>query len=475
MGQPLLIAGQKKARETRAPGLPGTAAEQNRTVDTWIFSPLLYQLSYSGENFVYTIDSTRLRQVACHKVATSVPMSLLTRGSTAPIIERMDRRKRAIDAYKRVQDRTDRIPPEEKEHGLPDGFPKTSSRPPVTAAPERSSVSEHMAGLVEGAGPERAARLLIALGSERAAGILRHLDDGEVDAIAGAIVATGGFRASELDAALADAVDASANARLRGGPDVARAMLRSAFGPEEGERRFFRSVPNAPAVHFAFLNDYEPAQLYAVVKDESPAAAALILAHINRDSAAKVLSMLPADQRPAVARRIARMGTLSRDVVLRVEEAVKEKIRRQGRQVTHGVDGPATLAAILRYMGPASGDALLAELRQANVDLGEVVRQKLYTTELLLELSDRHLADLLREFSDHEIALFLKGKDERLRSRVLRSLSERRGASVSEEYAHLGARHRDEVDRVSAEVLERMRELEEEGTILVPREGDHYI
>ena len=33
----------KKAREN-----PGFAAEQNRTVDTWIFSPLLYQLSYSG-------------------------------------------------------------------------------------------------------------------------------------------------------------------------------------------------------------------------------------------------------------------------------------------------------------------------------------------------------------------------------------------------------------------------------------------
>ena len=27
-----------------------TAAEQNRTVDTWIFSPLLYQLSYSGSH-----------------------------------------------------------------------------------------------------------------------------------------------------------------------------------------------------------------------------------------------------------------------------------------------------------------------------------------------------------------------------------------------------------------------------------------
>ncbi|MFW5684829.1 MAG: FliG C-terminal domain-containing protein, partial [Spirochaetota bacterium] len=112
---------------------------------------------------------------------------------------------------------------------------------------------------------------------------------------------------------------------------------------------------------------------------------------------------------------------------------------------------------------------------EANVDLSESIRKKLYTTDLLVELSDRHLADLLREFSDSEIALFLKGKDEALRARVLRAVSERRAQAISEEYAHLGAMRRDEVDRVTAEVLERMRELEEDGSILVPRKGDHYI
>ncbi len=391
----------------------------------------------------------------------------------------MDRRKRAIDAYIRVRDRgetPDDGPPDGLRSDEPSGFSKTAVRNPgKKRPPERPNDPQIVADFVEGAGPDRAARLLIALGPGRAAEILRHLDEAEVEAIAGAIVATRGFRASELDAALSEATGAAAEASLRGGPEVAREMLRRAFGEEEGERRFFRSVPDAPSVHFAFLNDFEPAQVYAVLKDESSAAAALILAHINRESAANVLSRLSTDQRADVARRIARMGKLSRDVVLRVEEAVREKIRRQGRQVTQGVDGPATLAAIMRHMAPASGDALLAELRHANVDLGEAIEQKLFTTELLLELTDRHLADLLREFSDREIAVFLKGKDEQLRSRVLRSLSERRGATVSEEYAHLGAQRREEVDRVTAEVLERMRELEEEGTILVPREGDHYI
>jgi flagellar motor switch protein FliG len=126
-------------------------------------------------------------------------------------------------------------------------------------------------------------------------------------------------------------------------------------------------------------------------------------------------------------------------------------------------------------MAPSAAGSVLDDLGSTHHDLSESIRQKLYTTDLMLELSDRHLSDLLREFSDGEIAIFLKGKDEQLRARVLRALSERRAASVSEEYAHLGPQRRDDVERLTAEVLERMRELEDDGSILVPREGDRYI
>ena len=386
----------------------------------------------------------------------------------------MDRRKRAIDAYKRMRDQPDAA----VEQG---GFTKTGRSSRSNPSVDRGTPREPGAGvsdvtrLIQGAGHERAARLLIALGAERAAEIMKHLDEREVETIARAIAATPGFRRSELDAVLEETTRVTTDVPLHGGPDVARQMLAAAFGQEEGERRFFRAVPDAPAIHFQFLNDLEPAQLAAVIKDESPAAAALILSHVNRELAAQVITRLPVGERAAIARRIARMGKLNREVISRVEETVREKIRRQGRQVTQGVDGPGTLAAILRHMAPASAGAVLEDLGSVHHDLSESIRQKLYTTELMLELSDRHLGDLMREFSDREIAIFLKGKDEQLRARVLRAVSERRAFTVSEEYAHLGPQRREDVERVTAEVLERMRELEDDGSILVPREGDRYI
>jgi flagellar motor switch protein FliG len=423
----------------------------------------------------------------------------------------MDRRKRAIDAYKRVRDgrdqdtdsesgSSDKDPPQPSERGAgTDDAREAPSRQTADAptsgeaahASARRGVGDQrqldgfektgvrsqdgIAEAVADGGSDRAARLLMSLGIERAAEILRRLSEQEVEDIAAAVVRMGTGPARDPEEAPKENAPSRAAGSIRGGPDVAREMLRAAFGDMEGDRAFFRSVPNAPSHHFAFLNDLEPAQLHAAIKDEPPAAAALLIAHIDRSLAAAVLPMLSPERRGEIARRIARMGKLSRDVVVRVEQAIREKIRRLGRPVTEDVDGAATLAAILRHMSPASGRSLLSELREANVDLGESIRRKLYATDLIVELSDRHLADLLREFSDSEIALFLKGKDERLRARVLRAISERRAQTISEEYAHLGARTRDEVERITSEILERMRELEEDGTILVPREGDHYI
>jgi flagellar motor switch protein FliG len=307
--------------------------------------------------------------------------------------------------------------------------------------------------------------------------VLRHLDEAQVEAIMRAMIELGPVHGDELQNLIktGDRTGVIPEREIAGGPDVAREMLAAAFGPEAGERIFFRAVPNAPAHHFAFVNDLEPVQLRNVLRDEAPAAVALILAHVERPLAAAVMNELEPGARADVARRIARMGRLSRDVVVRVEEALREKVRRQASDVAERVEGTETLAAILRHMNPSEGDSILRGLREESVDLEGAIRSRLYTVDLLRNLAPRHLADLVRDLENDTIALFLRGKDEALRALVLRALSDRRAELVSEEYAHMGPQPREKVDEATQAVLERLRSLEADGTILVPREGDRYI
>jgi flagellar motor switch protein FliG len=360
--------------------------------------------------------------------------------------------------------------------GVDDGFekvvePKREGQARVESE-NRVTVEALEKSIAGDQGVDRAARLLLAMGANRAASVLAALDEAQVEAITEAILKIGPVRRSQLLEAQDEERAAPAPV---GGAETAREMLIAAFGEEEGERRFFRLIPNAPERHFAFLNELQPPQLASALRDESAPVAALVLSHVAPELAAGAFSSLDADFQAEVARRIARMGSLSRTTVLAVEEALKTKIRQLGATKTETSGGSATLAAILRHMNPSAGDALLEELSDADPDLSKSVKDQLYTVDLLEQLASRDLSALLREFSEREIAIFLKGKAESLRARVLREMSERRAADVSEEYAHLGSQRREDVDEITREVLDRVKELEEAGRILVPRDGDRYI
>ncbi|MCK4516009.1 MAG: hypothetical protein KAU31_12170 [Spirochaetaceae bacterium] len=324
-------------------------------------------------------------------------------------------------------------------------------------------------------GPERVAHLLIAMGSERASEILGRLEAAEIEMVAKAIIQTPSVRRAEAERLLEAIGQTAEERKLAGGPEIAREMLVRAFGEDRGERFFRDAVPEAAPSHFQFLDDLEPHQLRLLFKDESAGAIAVVIPHLDRENAGAVLSTLPPDRQTEVVRRVARMGRLNREVIVRIEDAVREKIRQQGRQVTQSVDGNEKLAAILRHMAPSAEGEILHALDVVDPELSRSVKERLHTVDLLLLIHDRDLADFLREFGDSELALFLKGKTEELRARVLRAVSERRRVSITEEYAHLGAQKREAVDKITHELLERLRELEEDGTILVPREGDRYI
>jgi flagellar motor switch protein FliG len=378
--------------------------------------------------------------------------------------------RRSADAYGKTQRLADQGEVGRDVHDTDQpAFEKVGSQPETAPVTSSALIAE------TGSGPGRVARLLIAMGPDRAAEVLERLDPSEVEMVAQAVIRTPKVR-SEDAARLLEAIGQSAQAKkLAGGPEVAREMLVRAFGEDKGERFFHDAVPHAAPKHFQFLDDLEPHQLRLLFRDESAGAIAVVITHLDRASAGEVLSTLSPDRQTDVVRRVARMGRLNRDVIVRIEEAVREKIRQQGHQVTQSVDGNEKLAAILRHMSPSAEGEILRALEVVDPELSRSVKERLYTTDLLLLLGDRDLADLLRDFGDIELALFMKGKTDEIRARLLRAVSERRRAAIAEEYAHLGTQKRSDVDEITHELLERLRELEEEGTILVPRDGDRYI
>jgi flagellar motor switch protein FliG len=323
---------------------------------------------------------------------------------------------------------------------------------------------------------QKAARFLVLLGKEQAAQVLQHLDDAEIEELVGEIARIQRIEREEAEELLSEFqgfIKTGAGAH-RGGPETARRMLAEAFGTERAEE-LYEQAEKKHSGPFDFLNNLEDGQLRTLLRAESTAVQALVITMIEPQKAAELLRALPDEQKPQLVARIGRMQKVDRTVLARIAEALREKVRTQGRVVEEEVQGKGVLSQILRKMKVQEGRDLLAGIAERDPELAEQMRKELFTVETVLDIEDRGLQEVLADMDDQEVALVLKGKEERFRAKILENVSGNRRRAISDAYAHMGAMSRSEVDRASGDFLEHLRQLEEQGRLVVRSEDEAYI
>ena len=322
-------------------------------------------------------------------------------------------------------------------------------------------------------GAERAAKFLMLLGKTEAAEILKHLSEEEVAAITARITEIDRIENNEAGEILNDfQVKRKRGITGRSGTGVAKKMLVKAFGKEKADQIYRKAVPLEYDNPFAFLDDLEFQQILMLLKKEPAPVIGALMPYLNPKKASMVLEALHPSLQMKVVARVAKMERVSPEALIKVAEALRDKIRRQGRLVTTEIDGPRVLADILSSMPMASEREILENIDLYHPDICEEIKELLFTVEVVFQLSDQDLQSVLREFSDEELAVVVKGKDERVRRRILDSVSERRRMIIEEEGARLGPMKRTDVDKATTEFVHYIRELGDDGKILIRREHD---
>ncbi len=334
------------------------------------------------------------------------------------------------------------------------------------------SAEKQVHGLIEGSGggATRAAKLLMLLDSEDAARIVQHLSEQEVETITREISDIGRIDSREVQTILKEfQVRKKRERPVSGGPAMAKEMLVSSLGEDAGLALYRRAVPIEIDNPFDFLDDLDFQQILMLLKREPPPVVSSILPYLEPRKASEVLEALPPESQMKVVKRIAKMDRVSPDALMKVAEALREKIRKQGRLITEEVDGPRVLAEILNNMSVDRERGILEYLDDYNPELVEDIRDRLYTIGVVFNVADQDLQALLREFSEEELATILKGKDMDIRSRILENVSERMRQLVADESDRLGAMKRRDVERSTRDFVTYIRELTEEGKIVLSR------
>ena len=332
--------------------------------------------------------------------------------------------------------------------------------------------------IAKASGRKRAAALLIALGPEVSAQILRQLPEEDVGQITWEIVGIGQLSPGEREEILSTfyATALGRDFVSIGGIDYAQTMLEKAFGKQRASEFVGLLERTSRITPFAFLRQVDTKDLANFLHSEHPQIAALILAYLPADRASAVLQGLPEELQAEVAVRIAMMERTSPEVIREVEDALRNRLgsiftprQQELATVAGGIDA---VVEVLRKVDLATEKAILEGLENTAPETANEIRKRMFVFENITLLDDRSIQRVLREIDSKDLGIALKGATEEVKARVVANMSERAGKMLEDDMGALGPVRLRHVEEAQGRVVAVIRRLEEAEEIFVMRAGE---
>ncbi len=329
-----------------------------------------------------------------------------------------------------------------------------------------SSQMEEMSGI------KKAAHLLISLGAETSAEILRHLPDGMIQKVSYEIANIDFVNPADREAILDEFLEMSRARQyvIDGGVDYAREVLNRALGAQRAKEVIdmltqiqLRERP------FNIARKADPMQLKNLLMNEQPQTVALILCYMQPDKAALILAQFPLELQTEIAERIGTITRTSPKVIEKIEKVIENKFSSYVENETETVGGVNTLVEILNSVGRGTEKNILHALDDRHPDLADEVRANLFTFEDITTLQNADVQKVLRLVDNDDLMLALKGVADDIRNFIFSNMSQRAVETMKEDMQFMGPARLSAVEESQQKIVAIIRTLDENGEIYLRR------
>jgi flagellar motor switch protein FliG len=328
-------------------------------------------------------------------------------------------------------------------------------------------------------GSQKAAVLMVSLGDETASAIFKYLEEDEIQTISREIALTKNVQ-PEVAEEVMEEFHTMTQARSyisQGGIEYAKKLLIKSVGPEVARKIIDRLVKALESsAGFSSLERANPQQLSKFIQNEHPQTIALILAHLNASQAAELISSLPEVLRSDVAMRMASLQEISPEVVRRISLILEQKLEALGSFATEAYGGVRAVAELFNRMDRTTGRTVLEKIETENPQLAASIRDLMFVFDDILLIDDNGITEILKRADKKTLTIALKGTSEELQNQFFRNMSSRAVELMKEEMEFMGPIKLKDVEKSQHEVVEIVRQLEEEGVIAIGGGGgEDYV
>ncbi len=323
-------------------------------------------------------------------------------------------------------------------------------------------------------GKEKAAILLIALGPEKSALLLKHLKEDEIEILTLEISNTTTVLPDVKMAVLEEFYNICLGQDYisEGGIAYAKQLLESSLGEAKAFEVISSLTAQLQVRPFDFIKNTDARQIYNFIVNEHNQTIALILSYLSPQQAADVLSMLAPEKQADVAKRIAIMDSTSPEVIREVEKALEKKLSSLMTEEYANVGGIDSVVEILNAVDRTTEKHIMETLENEDMDLSDEIRKRMFVFEDILSLDNKTIQIILRqEIDNKELAVALKGSSKELQNLILSNISKRLAAMIQEEMDFMGPIRRSDVEEAQQKIVKIIRRLQDAGEIVIASGG----
>ena len=322
-------------------------------------------------------------------------------------------------------------------------------------------------------GPQKAAILFLTMGEEYSTALFKELDEASIKKI--------GKYMSEITYIPSDVLSTvmdeflinfkSDSDVVISGEDFLKQVVNKSLDKEKAREVFKVIGEKGSSVPFSDLAYIPVENLINIIQGEHPQTIALILSYLPYEKAAEVLKSLPEELKIDIALRIVQIGQVDVEIVNELDKVIKNELSKIGG-ATRKCDGIETLANILNQVDGVTEEAVLSHIENEDGDLADLVRQKMFVFEDLLQIENRHFRDILQNVDNQLLIKALKTTSDEMKNKVFTNLSERASEMLKEDMEVMGPVKLSEVEEAQQEIIRIAKRLESEGRIVLAKGGD---
>ena len=326
-------------------------------------------------------------------------------------------------------------------------------------------------------GVQRAAIVLLSLGEQQAAEVLKHMGAKEVQKLGVAMTSVGGVSRDTVLKVFDDFVDVleQPGGLGTGADDYVRAVLVQALGEDRANSLIDRILLGRNTSGLDTLKWMEPRAVADLVRNEHPQIIAIVLSHLDPDQAAETLRCLGERVRPDVLLRIATLDGIPPHALNELNDVMTRQFAGAQNIKSSTIGGVKVAANILNFMDGGQDETILGDIQRLDETLAVQIRDLMFVFDNLAEIDDRAMQTVLRDVPSDRLAIALRGADSKVRDKITSNMSQRAAEMLLEDIEVRGPVRLAEVEAAQKEILTLVRRMAESGAIQLAAKAEAFV